>query len=369
MVGIQGGAARSMAGSHIAAVDGLRGLAALYVLSVHLTTFVRPGDAVARVWADFLGSNPWLGSRTFLVISGCIVYRSLLTGKTPVVQFWGRRLIRLYPVYLAVLAVYLTASLLVPSASKIPDDPLAASAYVCQNVLLLQGLSARPAIITQSWTLTFFLAAYLVIPFATGAFRHLALDRRCRVCILATAAMAADSALGAWSAWTSLIFGMIAAEVAAAIPKAGLLAHCALISAAMAAWFIGQVPGTLLCLVVLVMAVGSPLNRVLTSTSLAWVGKRSYALYVSHGLAIHAIALVALRRAAFASLGSEAYWMTQALVFAGALALAALLHRAIDEPATRWWNEPRLVRVAVPARGRQRIDIGARDRAVAGGGR
>jgi peptidoglycan/LPS O-acetylase OafA/YrhL len=369
LVGEQIGTQPSRAGGRIAAVDGLRGLAALYVLSVHLTTFLVPGDRIAQMWASFLTANPWLGSRTFLVISGCIVYRSMLSGKTPVKDFWKRRLIRLYPIYFAVLAVYLIASLLMPAESKIPADPLAAFTYVLQNVLLLQGLTARPAIITQSWTLTFFLAAYLIIPFVTSTFRYLAFDRKCRVCVLAVAALAVSTALGPWSAYTSLLFGMIAAEIAAMIPNAGFMGQCGLVAAGTAAWMIGEVPGALLCVIVLVMAVGSPLNRLLTSTSLAWIGKRSYALYLSHGLAIHAIAIIALRRPAFAELGVASYWAAQMLVFSGALSLAAFLHRYVDEPVTRWFNAVRPAVRTAPAPVRQTIDLAARDTAMVGSGR
>jgi peptidoglycan/LPS O-acetylase OafA/YrhL len=352
----------------IAAIDGLRALAALFVFWVHLSVFVHPVAGIGNAWSQFLLDHRSVGSRTFLLISGCMIYRSLLKSEKPIVEFWRRRLVRLYPVYLTVLAAYLLASALIPSMSKIPSDPGQALVSLAENIFLIQGITHQTSIITQAWTLGFLLVAYFLIPFAARGLRYLRLDAMCRLCMLAIVAFSFEAAFGVWSPWTALVLGMCAAELITLFPKTSWRTSGALTIVGFAAWAVGEIPYSLVCLLLLVMENGSVLSKILTWRPLEWVGKRSYALYVSHGLVIHGVSLL-FGRAAFGTLQGEAYWLMQAFVLTGALSLSALLHSFVDEPVGRWLNASKPAFAAATVRPRPILDLAARDHALAQSGR
>ena len=100
-------------------IDALRGIAALWVVLTHL-----PRDHQGRTDAAFFAMLPLdfgtLGVPLFLVISGFCIHlavarRALASGQTGVdwAAFWKRRFYRLYPPYLAAIAVSLGAYFLV----------------------------------------------------------------------------------------------------------------------------------------------------------------------------------------------------------------------------------------------------------------
>jgi peptidoglycan/LPS O-acetylase OafA/YrhL len=100
---------------HLEQLDGLRGLAVLAVVASHFTT--APGACYGG----------WLGVCLFFVLSGFLITRILLTQRARVEAganrrralgvFYGRRALRIFPIYYLTLAVMLAAG--VPSAWRV----------------------------------------------------------------------------------------------------------------------------------------------------------------------------------------------------------------------------------------------------------
>ena len=105
-------------GSHFTALDGLRGLAALLVLFVHLPE--RLGlDLAARQhsWLFRFSLAGDMGVDLFFVLSGFLITRILLENvQRPrgLRTFWVRRVLRIFPLYALYLAVLMLAVNLTP---------------------------------------------------------------------------------------------------------------------------------------------------------------------------------------------------------------------------------------------------------------
>ena len=120
----------------IVAFDGLRGFAACYVVLNHLQGFIQPHSWLGNKLAAFFFHHPSLGSRTLLLISGCVIYRAFLLRPVPVLSFWRQRISRIYFPYLVILAIYLVISILYPSKSKIPETAMEAIPMLAAGVIL-----------------------------------------------------------------------------------------------------------------------------------------------------------------------------------------------------------------------------------------
>ncbi len=184
----------------IRAVEGTRALAAMLVFLFHFQDqqMLRPaqgviGTPVSLLW-QALGP---LGTNCFLVISGCFVYRSLTQSSVSWSEFYRRRVFRLYPFYLIVLSVYLILSFCYPQASRLPANPADVAECVIANVVLLAGILPIRPIISQSWTLNYIFAFYLVSPWLVRYTRFYRLPKPHRMAILAGFTAACGLGLGA----------------------------------------------------------------------------------------------------------------------------------------------------------------------------
>lgn len=100
------GAAKALTG-HMPALDGVRGLAILAVMVFHFRAPDLPRWAAA---AQGLG---WAGVDLFFVLSGFLITGILLdTRDSPrcLPVFWMRRVLRIFPLYFAALAIFLAVS-------------------------------------------------------------------------------------------------------------------------------------------------------------------------------------------------------------------------------------------------------------------
>ena len=155
------------AAGRIPSVEGVRALAATLVFLYHMGSVraLSPeSGSVSAALLSLLHTLGPLGTNCFLVISGCFVYGSLMHSTVSYSGFLWRRALRIYPLLLIVLSLYVVLSLCFPSASRLPQDPWRALTYVAANAVLLPGLLAIPPIIGVSWTLSFIFAFYLVSP-------------------------------------------------------------------------------------------------------------------------------------------------------------------------------------------------------------
>lgn len=142
-----------------AALDGIRGLAAVAVVVTHVG-FVSGASFQGLVGA--FAARGDIGVSIFFVLSGFLLYRPYAAAHAsgerppPTGRFLWHRVLRIYPAYLAVLAVVLVVH---------HRDELTLS-LVGGNALLLQTYSPELLLpeLAQSWTLSTEWAWYLALP-------------------------------------------------------------------------------------------------------------------------------------------------------------------------------------------------------------
>ncbi|WP_206606613.1 acyltransferase family protein [Steroidobacter cummioxidans] len=153
-------------------MEGLRGLAVLLVFLVHYESLLEPwiaADASLGVVAGALRIIGNSGVDLFFVLSGYLIYGSLLTRQQSFLHFFTRRLQRIYPAFTAVFALYVALSFLLPSENKIPKD--GAALYLLENYLLLPGLLPIQPMITVAWSLSYEMFYYLALPVFMAALK------------------------------------------------------------------------------------------------------------------------------------------------------------------------------------------------------
>jgi peptidoglycan/LPS O-acetylase OafA/YrhL len=111
--GFPGGGAKKLLHGHVSrnsqipALDGVRGIAILLVLTHNLSPFDGSSGAAARL-ATILLNPGWIGVQLFFVLSGFLITGVLLDSRgapSYYTSFIGRRVLRIFPVYYATLLV------------------------------------------------------------------------------------------------------------------------------------------------------------------------------------------------------------------------------------------------------------------------
>ena len=156
------------AAARLYALDGLRALAALHVFLVHyvaLFAFLLPEGATVRALRAAF-TNGFQGAYLFFVLSGFLIYRSLLRRPQPLAGYLGRRVRRIYPTFAAVFVLYVALSAIFPERSKIPGA--GAAEYLLANAALLPGVFPIRPMVTVAWTLSYEIFFYLGIGLLVG---------------------------------------------------------------------------------------------------------------------------------------------------------------------------------------------------------
>lgn len=294
-------------------MEGLRGFAVLLVFFVHYISLLDPWMERASALDDFTRLLHILGNTgvdLFFVLSGYLIYGSLIARPQPFLKFMSRRVERIYPTFLVVLAVYIGLSFAMPSESKIPGGGLEATIFIVENILLLPGLNSTVPIITVAWSLSYEMFYYLVLPLVIGLF---ALRRRtvgARVALF----VAIPAAMWVWCA-------LGGSHVRLSMFAAGILLHEVMthkLVRAPAGWVgaVVLIAGFFYMLLpipnqaafafrtaVLFFTFGvlcfacfsnpeSSFTKLFTWTPLRWLGNMSYSYYLLHGLALKASVMV-----------------------------------------------------------------------------
>ncbi|HEX5479179.1 MAG TPA: acyltransferase [Dehalococcoidia bacterium] len=114
------GVPRAADGDRVPWLDGMRGLAVLLVMAVHLPSVTRvPSPSRFDRAVTMLSQNGWIGVDLFFVLSGMLITGILLDTKGSIGywrRFYVRRVLRIFPLYYAFLiAVFMLAPLMYPS--------------------------------------------------------------------------------------------------------------------------------------------------------------------------------------------------------------------------------------------------------------
>ncbi len=117
-------------------MEGLRGLAVLLVFFVHyhslLNHWLSP-ESRTYAFSYFMWSIGNSGVDLFFVLSGYLIYGAVISKRVHYASFMKRRIERIYPTFLCVLAIYLVLSALFPAENKIPARASEAAIYILQN--------------------------------------------------------------------------------------------------------------------------------------------------------------------------------------------------------------------------------------------
>jgi peptidoglycan/LPS O-acetylase OafA/YrhL len=186
--------ARTAAARTIPALDGVRGLAILLVLGHNLNPFVG-GGAVERM-VELAANFGWVGVQLFFVLSGYLITGILLDTRTAPGYyrgFFGRRVLRIFPLYYAVLVV---ALVILPALGLAPPRLLEDRAHWIWLWTYLvnwtEPFGAGVAAFPHFWSLAVEEQFYLVWPFVVRR----ATPRRVLHVAIALAVIALASRIG-----------------------------------------------------------------------------------------------------------------------------------------------------------------------------
>jgi peptidoglycan/LPS O-acetylase OafA/YrhL len=349
------------------ALTGIRGVAALWVVSYHYA--ISPLDELRLDAILPFVRYGYLGVDLFFVLSGFVITHvhrrdAASLAPRPVLRFLSLRLARIYPAHvvtLGSLVPMVAAGALFGIAPHHPEDfRLRDFAY---NLLLVQSWGVADDIHWNfpAWSVSSEWLAYLLFPLFALTLARIATARQavlwlglelagfalayvfyfdCRLDLrfdvggfapLALARTGFEFAAGALAykvlelidlrrwAWSAIAAAALAAAVALAHSPARDMAIVAFGGAAIVA---GAFPGTLVACM-------------LRAAPILWLGEISYSLYM-----VHAPLRMTLGKAVAAVLaraGSPAVaWLAAVFMFAATIAAGALLHALVEAPSRGW---------------------------------
>lgn len=344
---------RGGAANNLRSMEGLRGLAVLLVFLNHYATLARPWIEDNQVVLDFtialipLGSS---GVDLFFVLSGFLIYGSLIGRPRPFLPYARRRLVRLYPAFTVVFAAYIALSFLFPEQSKIPEGTGPALAYLLANFAMLPGLAPIEPLITVAWSLSYEIAYYIAIPALIGVLGLRERNPRWRVGFFVAGAVVSFAFFACVPGprrLTSFIAGILLFEILDLRPGRGpgsVVGLCAF-ALAMASTQItlGGTTGLALRTALLFAlfftvcwsAFGRPESafaRALCWTPLRWLGNMSYSFYLVHSLALHGALMVLAQFVPQDGQGAGFLLLWLAPMLLVSVVVSALLYLFVERP-------------------------------------
>lgn len=288
---------------NVRAMEGLRGFAVFLVFLTHYAALSEPWVMAGSPLASFMKAVHSLGNAgvdLFFILSGYLIYGSLIARAQPYGKFMKRRVIRIYPAFTAVFLLYIALWWSNPTLGKIPAEGGAAALYLLQNFLLLPGLFPIEPMITVAWSLSYEMFFYLALPpliVLLGLRRRRPAWRIACIVLLAAAHLAWCAAFGGH--WRMVMFaaGMVLFDVIhhtrlpaprAALAFAATVAALALAPSSLPgpARMLALLAGFYLLCHACFTGRDHWLARSLRWTPLRWLGNMSYSYYLLHGLAM-----------------------------------------------------------------------------------
>ena len=358
-------AAARARGGRLAFADGIRGLAALWVVLFHASEggHVEHLKAVLPAWFSRLVFD-WghLGVALFFVLSGFVMMhsvRGLAFDAGMGRRFMLRRLLRLTPPYYAAIA-FVIGYVALKAVLQHQPAPVPRAGVVVAHLLYLQDIASLEPISVVFWTLCIEIQFYLVFTLLMLAQHHAGgrwgAHKATLVALAGAALIGLPWAFGIVSVplypggfvsfWYCFMLGvLVSAQAAGGAPRAvffgfvGLLVAAGVVTRSGVAW--ASLAGTAL---IYVGTRSAWLDRLLNLRALQYLGLVSYSLYLTHNQ-ITGATQFALKRfvapTAWAELALLGAFIVACVLF------ASLCHRLVERPSIAW---SRRVRLPLPIR-------------------
>lgn len=334
-------------------MEGLRGFAVFLVFLVHFVTLVKPWVSENSGFLLFTKSLHTIGNTgvdLFFVLSGYLIYGSLLSRRQQFLRFMSRRVQRIYPAFVVVFAAYVVLSFAYPAENKIPSPAIEGLIYLFQNFFLLPGLFPIDPMITVAWSLSYEMFYYLAIPPIILLFRLRDRSTIWRTTFFMSVAFltafycalygghvrlimfiagivlyeAMDSRHVTTPSSTVGLLALFVGLLSTLIPLSGSGGFALKVSILFVAFFT-------LCLVCF-RSPSSWLPRTFSWTPLRWLGNMSYSYYLLHGLALKAGFLFLSTLVPTESYGSWLFWVLLPPMFVLTLIPTAALFLLVERP-------------------------------------
>jgi peptidoglycan/LPS O-acetylase OafA/YrhL len=360
--------------AQIKALTGIRGLAAFWVMLLHLQNY-RPHGLLGVAGLRQLSRDGWLAVDLFFVLSGFIMMHvhgfdfvrpSLDRAK----RFYLLRFIRIYPVHFVVLVLHVPLPLLALRAGK----AVSASAFSSHSFLLSLfmlngwGFSGSDGWNVPSWSVSSEWFAYLLFPL-TAAAVHRVRTRRLALAIgiaILVSALVLGGFVSDWRQYmlpfwgvlvrvsTEFALGCLAyrfytrpirpgtAELAAELSLAAIVGISLM---SLRATFNVLTIAAFVTLIIGLSQANGPVASVMKSRIMVYFGRISYSAYIVHALVLAVYARAIQRIASNAGLGVETLIVIGFAVLV--VASAHVLYSMVEEPARRWLRGA-LIHPAVP---------------------
>lgn len=170
---------------HIPGLDGVRGLAALLVMLLHMTVMIPDTPAQESIFT--IMSAGWIGVDLFFVLSGTLITGILLDSKGKedgyFLPFYTRRVLRIFPLYYALLvfSFYLLPLFHHPKLdhfSRVTGDEMWYWLFVSNFKMAMAG-GPRHGIMDVTWSLAIEEQFYIVWPLLVYVLTRGALVKTC----------------------------------------------------------------------------------------------------------------------------------------------------------------------------------------------
>ncbi len=334
-------------------MEGLRGFAVFLVFLVHYSSLVEPWVSSAGL-LELSGALHELGGSgvdLFFVLSGYLIYGSLISRPQSFWGFFKRRIARIYPVFTVVFVLYVSLSFIFPAENKIPKSLGDGLLYLLANFLLLPGLFPITPMITVAWSLSYEMFYYLVIPLVIYAL-HLrqwsSFWRAALFVLIGLTLVLCCLKFGGPIRLVMFISGILLSEslskqvqfrindslasASAALGTGCLLILGASTNEAIIKTLILFLAFFLLCYSCLQTRRGW-LASLFTWTPLRWLGNMSYSYYLLHGLTLKACFLflsIAFPQAT--RLGDVLFWLLLPVFFVLTLLSSLVIFIFVERP-------------------------------------